>query len=233
MIRIYFEYIRNLMGQQYPTAIVILLFALMTLLILHNKRQLDVIYCMVAGLIVALALPVYYLYLFVLGVPRGTSAVAYQVLPGILLAAYGMTILGSDLAKQYGKTCWLGVAVIVVFMASQPWQFTTERLEIAKPSQDKIDAEVYDLANLMGEGIAYMPTDMATQLCEIQSETNICFGDGYDSPKTETMTDIVDAIEAYRMDYIVCPRDISNPEWYGMYNYVVIGETEHYIVYSK
>ena len=84
----------------------------------------------------------------------------------------------------------------------------------------------------MGAGKAFMPTDIASQFCEIQSETDVCFGDGYDLTKTEIMDDMVAAILEYRMDYMVCPREADNAEWFALYGYAPIGETAHYILYG-
>ena len=160
----------------------------------RQKKKADDRYLLLAGVIGCMTLPFYYGYLVALHVPRGTSAVAYQILPGILVASYGLTVTGIALAKELGKKAWAIIAVVVLVVASQPWTYTLNHFHPSALSRAKVDPEVYELAELMGAGKAFMPTDIASQFCEIQSETDVCFGDGYDLTKTEIMDDMVAAI---------------------------------------
>lgn len=232
MMRTYFETIRSLMGQQYMTVIVLLVFAIWTWLILSNRKKIAGPYLLVLALIVALALPVYYLYLRVLHVPMGTYAVAFQVLPGIPLAAYGLTALGEGGAAHMGKRIWWILVAVVLLIASQPWTYTLQRFRPTAITAAKVDAEVVEVAQMMDGGIAFMPTEIAPQFGEVQSHTGVCYGVGYDLTATDTPSAMVDAILTYQMDYMVCPRESDNPEWFGGYGYQPVGETEHYIVYA-
>ena len=232
MMRTYFETIRSLMGQQYMTAMILLAVGVWTWLILSNRKKIQGPYLFILGMIVVLALPVYYLYLRLLHVPMGTYAVAFQVLPGIPLAAFCLTFLGEEVKPRLGKHTWWVLAVLVLFLASQPWTYTLQRFCPTAITGAKVDAEVVEVAGMMDGGIAFMPTEIAPQFCEVQSHTGVCYGMGYDLTETDTPSAMVDAILTYKMEYMVCPRESDNAEWFGGYGYVPIGETEHYIVYE-
>ncbi|SFT32938.1 hypothetical protein SAMN02910301_0350 [Lachnospiraceae bacterium XBD2001] len=232
MMRMYFETMQNLLGQQYPVAIVLSLFAVETWLIMRNRRRSDDRFALCVAIVCAVVSPLYFMYLRVLHVPRGTMAVAFQILPCVALAAFGLTVLGQYLASKYGKRVWLLLAIGVIVLASQPWTFTKSRIIFSNPGTAKVDAEVYELADMMDEGTAFMPSKMATQFCEVQSQTNVCFDDDFFVVKMQTPTDMVNAIFTYQSDYLVCPKEACDAEWFGIYGYQEIGETEHYIVFG-
>ena len=230
-MKAYFNVLRQAIGQNYLMTFLLLVSAWHVLQLLRGKRTAGVFDYLFYGVWILVITPLYVGFLTVVGVPHGSFPLAYQLLPSIALAAIAFGKSGIVLEERFGRKAWLALVLVVALLASQPWSYTTSKIQITSFKQPKVDAEVVELSELMGEGLAYMPWDMAIQFREIQSETGVCLDGEYGKPEVESTTDLIHAIDAYGVNYVVCPREYDNPEWFGGYGFIPVGETTHYIVY--
>lgn len=167
----------------------------------------------------------------------GTQALSdcFIAVPTAVIAAYTVVHLLDYLRLPDKKEFAMLLALVFIMIASVslPWRFSLDGYRLPQNAA-RIDREVYEIEDIVGERPVVLPESILGQVGEIYSDINpVYIEETPEDPYDET--DCRDVINAgYRHDkaLLVIHKRWDDPEKYAHYDYHEKARTGDYIVYE-
>jgi|GEM_PF-1446020 len=227
--------LRAVLGSSFGLALAVGYLLWEVLFLLYGKRKkLHPVWIYVGSGVIALILPVVYVFGRLIHADGEQLQLCYLFLPALLLGAVALTGWKKDLQMYFGKWTLPVLLVATVLMVGQPWNYQTKGIFYQGPIVSaKVDDEIVTVANLMDEGTVVLPQQVGEQLSKVQQQTRMEY-EGADWFTTgEDIVAIFQYVKKHPVRYVVLEKADYNDSYMELVEYQRLGETEHYDIYMN
>ena len=227
----YMEHLQWYLGDKYGVALAITALVIEVFLVLYGKKEkLEHFWIYVGIQWLCMVLPIAFLFSRVLHMDEVQEQLLYHFLPAGLVGAVALTIWYEKAAGRFGKKIMVAFLLGLILLIGQPWNYSLDGLQASK-----LDAEVVEVSNTLGEGTAVVPETVGRQLHKVQQVTQLAYADGYWYADGEDVDYSIEPIFAYIKEnpvhYVVLPIADYNQSYMDLVGYTLLAQTEHYHIY--